>query len=128
MRSGSGSKRSRRSCASNRCLAASEAGVTRFLPSPWMDVPALRALALAVVELVEERRQVGDDVLHVHFDAMHEHPALRAIPLESVVDVEGPDFLHHHADGSGATLRRMAQVTRDQQDLAFPDRDVARLA
>ena len=33
---------------------------------------------VAHVELLEERRQIPDDVLHVHFDAVHERPALRA--------------------------------------------------
>src|SRR3989337_3281440 len=114
---GSGAKRSRRSCASNRCFAAS-----------WMDMAARGAFPLAPVERLEQRRQVGHDVLHVHFNAMHQRPALRAGPLEAVVDVAGPDLLHHHPDRAGGTLRGMAATPGNQEDLAFADRHVARFA
>src|SRR5688572_11103497 len=114
---GSGAKRSRRWCASKRCFAAS-----------WVDMAARGAFPLAPIECLEKRREVGNDVLHVHFDAVHERPALRAIPFEAVVDVARAHLLHHHADRARRALRRMPAARRDQEDLAFADRDVARLS
>src|ERR1041385_2624139 len=94
-----------------------------------VDMPALRAFATAGVERGEERRQVGDDVLHVDLDAMHQCPALRAVPLEGVVHFTGPDFLHHEADRARPRpLRRMAVVPRQQDDLAFLYRNLRRPA
>ena len=63
-----------------------------------MDVPALRALARAGVERVEERRQIGHDVFHVDFHAMNERRAARTIPFEAVLHIGGPDLLDYEAD------------------------------
>src|SRR5918999_103282 len=100
---GSGAKRSRRSCESKRCFAA------------WVNMAARRALALALVESCESRWQVGDDVLHVHLDAVHERPAFRAIPLEAIIDVLRAHLLNHQADRAGGALRRMAAAARGRQ-------------
>src|SRR5262245_58024786 len=84
---GSGAKRSRRSCASKRCFAAG------------VDMMAGRAFPLAAVESGKKRREIGDDVLYVDLDAVHEAGAFRAVPLEGVVHVVRTDFLDHQADG-----------------------------
>ena len=76
-------------------------------------MPALRAAPVARVELLEERRQVGHDVLHVDFYPVHQRPALRAVPLESVVHVARADFLHHQTDGAWfGPLRRVPKRPR----------------
>src|SRR4029079_9343945 len=95
------------------------------LAFPGMNVPARWALAVAAVEGVEERWQVLHDVLHVHFDAVDARPAFRAIPLERIVYVAGPDLLHHEPHGARLrALRRVAIVARQQDDLALLDRDL----
>jgi len=94
-----------------------------------MDVPALRALARAGVERIEQRRQIRHDVFHVDFHAMNECRAARTIPFEAVLHIGRPDLLDDEPDRSGlGPLRRVPQVRRNQQDLALPDRHVARAA
>src|ERR671939_1053966 len=85
-----------------------------------VDVAALRAFASAAVERFERGRQVGDDVLHVHFHAMHARPATRAVPLERIIDIPRPDLFHHQAHGAWLRpLRRMTVVTWQEHDLAL---------
>src|SRR5688572_31425598 len=74
-----------------------------------MDVAARRAAPVAGVKGLEKRRQVLHDVLDVHLDAVNARPAARAIPLESVVDVERPHLFHHQADRACGPLRRVAE-------------------
>ena len=59
-----------------------------------MDLAASAAGARLPVriELLEQRRQVIHDVLHIHLDAVHERMAARAVPFESVVHVARPGF------------------------------------
>src|ERR1051326_9150352 len=91
-------------------------------------MPARRTTALAGVERLEERRQVGYDVLHVHLDAGDARPAARAVPLEGVVHLARAHLLDHQADRARRRLGRVPEVARNEQDLALVDRDVARPA
>src|SRR5882724_3893602 len=103
--------------------------LARRLAFSRMDVPALRALAAARVERLEERRKIAHDVLHVDFHPMYERPAFRAIPLEGVVDVARTDLLHHQSHRPGLRpLRRMAVMARQQDDLARLHRNLPRAA
>src|SRR6185503_21093435 len=81
-----------------RAGPAPRAGTAARSSAPGMHLPARRTAAGPGAERLEERRQVGDDVLHVHLDAVDAGPAARAVPLEGVVHVARPHLLHDQPD------------------------------
>ena len=86
-------------------------------------------LLAAGIELLEERRQIVDDAAQLHLDAMNEGMAGEAIPFEAVDEPFGPLALDHQADAArDRPLRRMADMRRQQEDIAGMDRQIARLA
>jgi hypothetical protein len=94
-------------------------------------MPAMRTSAqlFACVERVEQRRQIVDDTFELHFDAMHEAVAFRAIPFEAVDDTFGARAFDHEAARFGfGALRRVTQVWRHQEHRAFFKLDAIALA
>ena len=57
-----------------------------------MHRPAMRASPqlLARIKRIKQRRQIIDDALQLHFDAMHEPVTGQAIPLKAVNYAFGP--------------------------------------
>src|SRR6185503_6127583 len=86
------------------------------------------ALLFARVEGFKQRRQVVDDAFELHFDAMNARIAVQAIPFEAVDQPLRPLPLDHKPDAArDRTLRRMPDMRRQQEDIAFADRYIARL-
>ena len=74
---------------------------------------AVRAGAglLVVVERLEHRRQVLDDVAHLQLDLVHQRVAVRAVPLELLQRALLADPLDDEADRAGLrALRRVRRV------------------
>src|SRR5215469_3258379 len=92
-----------------------------------MKRPAARttALRLIPIELLEERWQIRDDALQLHLDAMEQRVAARAIPLETVDHPRWTLPLDHEPDRPRRSLRRMAQMRRQQEDRSLANRQVA---
>src|SRR5215470_13675883 len=97
----------------------------------WVNGAAVLAGAglLIAVERSEQRRQVLDDILDLHFDAMHALAAVEAIPFEAVDIALAPRPFDHEADRArNRPLRRVADVRPDEKHLTLSDRDVVDLA
>src|SRR5262245_6451592 len=87
---------------------------------------AAGALLAAGVERVEERRQVLDDALQLHFDAVQKRVAFGAEPLEAVDEAFRPLALDDEADAARhRALRRMADMRRQEEDRTLGDGHVA---
>src|ERR1700728_3300257 len=87
------------------------------------------ALFTARIELFEERRQIIDNAAQLHFHAMQQRVAFETEPFEPIDQPVGTLALDHHADAAGnRALRRMAEMRRQEEDLALADRDLARSA
>src|SRR5581483_6069490 len=95
---------------------------------PRMERPAARTTALRLVgiELLKERRQIGDDAVQLYFDAMEERVAARTIPFEAVDHPRRTLPLDHEPDCPRRSLRRMAQMRRQQEDRSLANRQIAR--
>src|SRR4029079_6052062 len=77
-------------------------------------LPAAPRVQVAV-ERLEQRRQVTDDALQLHLDAMNQRVAIRAEPLEAVAHALGAGTLDDDAETPGlGPLRRVAAVARQQ--------------
>ena len=76
------------------------------------------------MEALDYRRQLRDDVGDFEIFGVQRILAMIAIPQESVL-LAGPALtLDHQAHRVRITLRRMRHVRRQQQNLAFADRNV----
>src|SRR5262249_46940276 len=96
-----------------------------------MHGPALAAGAqlLACVELLEEWREVAHDALQLHLDTVQQRVALQAVPLEAVLHALGTRALDDEAQAPRlGALRRVAHVRWHEEDRAFLQIDLARLA
>src|SRR5258708_16140539 len=83
----------------------------------------------AGVELLEQRRQVLDDVLELDLDAVHAAVAAEAIPFEGVDHALGPRALDDQAQAVRLrALRRMPDMRRREEQPALADRPVRRPA
>src|SRR5579864_2855019 len=96
---------------------------------PRMERPAARTTALRLVgiELLKERRQIGDDAVQLYLDAMEERVAARTIPFEAVDHPRRTLPLDHEPDCPHRSLRRMAQMRRQQEDRSLANRQIMRL-
>src|SRR5579862_6444255 len=88
-----------------------------------MNRAAMLALAAAfiAVEFFEYRRKVFHNALQLHFGAIHQLVAIRAIPLECVERALGTRNLDDYPDRLSGTLWRMPHVLGKKKDLAFSD-------
>src|SRR5687767_10927366 len=95
--------------------------------APRMHRSAARAapsVVVARIERVEDLRQIGDDALELDLRPMHQACAAGAIPLETIDLSLGPCALDHQAPAARfRTLRRMANVAGQQEDVALVQRD-----
>src|SRR5262249_35093449 len=90
-------------------------------------VLALARLFVGVEGLVE-RRQVLHQVLHFHLDAVDQRMAFEAIPFEGI-ELVGPRRLDHEADRAFLrSLRTVADMRRQQENLSFANGDVVEIA
>jgi hypothetical protein len=91
--------------------------------APRVHRAAMRAAALGLARRVEALvggRQVGDDVVQLHLDAPDQAAAGGAMPLEGVGQARRALAFDHQAAAVGlGPLRRMQQVRRHQEDVAF---------
>ena len=69
------------------------------------------ALVFRFIERREQRRQIIDNALELHFDAMHELVAMAAIPFESIDRTwRALSFDHKARAARLRTLWRMTQM------------------
>ena len=98
-------------------------------PFPGWSVPQFSQVraCLALVEGVEQRREVGDDVADLHLDLVDHGVAFGAVPPEALQRALLTDPLDDEPDRPGlGTLRRMRQVARQHPHLALVDVDPVR--
>jgi hypothetical protein len=73
-----------------------------------------------LVALAEEGRQVANDALELHFDAVHESVALSVTPFEIIDEPFGSRVFGYEATRFGlSVLRRMTQMRRQRTHHAF---------
>src|SRR6185437_12293479 len=84
---------------------------------------------LIAIECAVQWRQIVDDAFEIELDAVHQFLAIEAVPLEGIEQAFGTPRLHDEPDRSFLRpLRRMADMRRQQEDFALPDRHVVVLA
>src|SRR6266851_2394214 len=79
------------------------------------------APALVRIELFKQRRQVFDDAFQLHFRAIDQLMAVRAIPLEGVQRAFWARHFDDDANGIRWPLRRMSKVLGQKEYFALFD-------
>ncbi len=88
-----------------------------------------RARFVIGIERLVERRQIINDGLQQHLDAVHEAAALEAVPFEGVLRAGRSLGLDDQSDAPRhRALRRVSNMWRQHEDLAFANHDVIELA
>src|ERR1700691_6147338 len=73
----------------------------------WMNRAAMLTFAPALVrvELCKKRRQILHDALQLHFRAIDQLVAVRAVPFEGIQRALRAGYFNHHPDGFSRPLR-----------------------